>query len=197
MCARLARGERERERERGRGKPREETSERARITLTRSRARIVGTHARRRSAYSAAKTSVRKVANGEQRRESVGSPTWLTNDQSARQHRWISSWFPARYTTFAFTHERDGRGKEREREKEREKKAGECTREQGESYEFAKEGTREARRWQKKKRRRETSLHRVSAAPLPTLGGKGVKEKDRKRGTTCRTREPLGRRVVV
>lgn len=80
---------------------------------------MVGTHARRRSAYSAAKTGVRKVANGEQRRESVGSPTWLTNGQSALHHRWISSWFPARYTAFAFTHERDGREKEREREKEK------------------------------------------------------------------------------
>lgn len=160
MCARLAQGEREWERSEEESRARKRTSEHA-CTLTRSRARMVGTHARRRSAYSAAKTGVRKITNGEQRRESVGSPTWLTNGQSALHHRWISSWFPARYTAFAFTHEKDGRQKEKE-----EKKAGECTHERRESYKLAKEEERRARRWQKKKRRRETSLHRVSTAPL-------------------------------
>lgn len=138
---------------------------------------MVGTHARRRSAYSAAKTGVRKVANGEQRRESVGSPTWLTNGQSALHHRWISSWFPARYTAFAFTHERDGREKERERE--RKKKAGECTREQRASYKFAKEGERKANdgRRKKEEERRVCIASRLPLYPGRQRGeGEGQKE---------------------
>lgn len=43
------------------------------------------------------------------------------------------------YTAFAFARERETD----ERKRERKKKAGECTREQGESHEFAKEEERE------------------------------------------------------
>lgn len=49
---------------------------------------------------------------------------------------------------------------------------------------------------EEKKKKRDEFASRLGCPP-PTLGGKGVKEKDRKRGTTCRTREPLGHRVIV
>lgn len=48
---------------------------------------------------------------------------------------------------------------------------------------------------EEKKKKRDEFASRLGCPP--TLGGKGVKEKDRKRGTTCRTREPLGHRVIV
>lgn len=48
---------------------------------------------------------------------------------------------------------------------------------------------------EEKKKKRDEFASRLDFPS--TLGGKGVKKKDRKRGTTCRTREPLGRRVVV
>jgi len=82
------------------------------------------------------------------------------------------------------------------RERKRKKKVGECTRKQGESHEFAK-GEREREREKvKKKKKRDEFASRLNCLP-PTLGGKGVKERDRKKGTTCRTRESLGHHVVV
>lgn len=170
VCANGAR--RERMKERGRGKSREEMNKRARMHVH----ALACTHARRRSAYSAAKTGVRKVTNGEQRRESVGSPTWLTNGQSALYHRWISSWFPARYTAFAFTHERDGR----EKETERGKKAGECTREQRKSYEFAKEEERNASdgRRKKEEERRVCIASRLLPPYLGRQRGEGERQKE-------------------
>lgn len=50
---------------------------------------------------------------------------------------------------------------------------------------------------EEKKKKRDEFASRLGCPPPPSLGGKGVKEKDRKRGTTCRTREPLGHRVIV
>lgn len=90
-------------------------------------------------------------------------------------------------------HARERRMREREREKG--KKAGECTREQRKSYKFAKEGERKANDGRRKK---EEERRVCIASRLPLYPGRQrVKEKDRKRGTTCQTREPLGRRVVV
>lgn len=91
------------------------------------------------------------------------------------------------YTAFAFAHERDGgRGKKKQ-----------------ESARASKERVTNSR----KKKRERASVGRgekeeerrvcIASRLPPTLGGKGVKEKDRKRGTTCRTREPLGHRVIV
>lgn len=186
----MARDERERERRKEESRERKRASEHA-CTLTRSRARMVGTHARRRSAYSAAKTGVRKVANGEQRRESVGSPTWLTYGQSALHHRRISSWFPARYTPRLRSRARETDRRKRERKKKQE--SARASKERVTNSRKKKRERASVGRGEKEEERRVCIASRLP----PTLGGKGVKEKDRKRGTTCRTREPLGHRVIV
>lgn len=90
-------------------------------------------------------------------------------------------------------HARERRMKEREREKGKKQESARASKERA-TNSRKKERERLTMAEEKKKKRDEFA----SRLGCPsTLGGKGVKEKDRKRGTTCRTREPLGRRVVV
>lgn len=103
-----ARVGRERERKVTRGNERASTHARRALL---SHARIARTHASARIVSRLRKPACEKLANGEQRRESVGSPTWFASNQSARHRRRISSWFPARRAAFAFARERDGREK--------------------------------------------------------------------------------------
>lgn len=119
----------------------------------------------------------RRAKSGQWRAEAgIGGVTHVVNERPIRAPSPADFELVSRsvYTAFAFARERDGQEKEGE-----EKKAGECTREQGESHEFAKEEEREGWRWQRRKRRRETSLHRVSAAPYPgRQRGEGERQKE-------------------
>lgn len=83
----------------------------------------------------------RRAKSGQWRAEAgIGGVTHVVNVRPIRAPSPADFELVSRsvYTAFAFARERDGQEKEGE-----EKKAGECTREQGESHEFAKEEERE------------------------------------------------------
>lgn len=180
-------------REKGRGKPREEMSKQARMHAH-ALACAHGRHACTQTERVLGCENRRAKSNQWRAEAGIGGVTHVVNERPIRALSPVDFELVSRSVHRVCVHARERRTGERDRVG---KKAGECTREQRESYEFAKEGERNASDGRRKKEEERRVCIASRLPSPPTLGGKGVKEKDRKRGTTCRTREPLERRVVI
>lgn len=136
----------------------------------------------------------RRAKSGQWRAEAgIGGVTHVVNERPIRAPSPADFELVSRsvYTAFAFARARETDRRKRERKKKQE--SARASKERVTNSRKKKRERASVGRGEKEEERRVCIASRLP----PTLGGKGVKEKDRKRGTTCRTREPLGHRVIV